>query len=200
HVRETTTTTQNPAVDNLAEKPVRLIYGPAGIVQVAKIRKQSDIHEDGDESVLSTQEYIRKVVDDVGEDANFKGGSWVNAVKFVNANGGGIVNGCLGDIKNYLKNGKFEQVISIIKFYTPNAHVFSSKPSILYVYIIMRNVVKVFHKDTLHCNGNGVGGSEMLDEEEIMKLLEEEEMADLELQAIGMLLIKRINTNKINKH
>ncbi|GJZ35897.1 hypothetical protein Tco_0581714, partial [Tanacetum coccineum] len=37
HVRETATT-QNPVVDNLEEKPVRLILGLAGIVQVAKLR------------------------------------------------------------------------------------------------------------------------------------------------------------------
>ncbi|GJX72166.1 hypothetical protein Tco_0309337 [Tanacetum coccineum] len=96
HVRETTTTTQNPDVDNLEEKSVRIILGHVGIVQVANLYKQSNIHEGGDESVLSTQEYIRKVVDDI------------------------------------------------------------------------------FHKNTVPSNGSGVGGSGMLDEEEIMKLLKEE--------------------------
>ncbi|GKD48533.1 hypothetical protein Tco_1277509 [Tanacetum coccineum] len=69
----------------------------------------------------SLQQPHRKVVDDVGEDEDFKGGSWVSAVEFVNANGGGIVNGCLGDIENYLKNGKLKQVVAIIKSCTPNA-------------------------------------------------------------------------------
>ncbi|GJX45640.1 hypothetical protein Tco_0262316 [Tanacetum coccineum] len=93
HVRETTTTTttQNPVVDNLEKKPVRIIPGPAGIVQLAKLRKQSDIHEGGDESVLSTQEYMKKVVEDVG------------------------------DIKNFFKNEKLEQVVAIIKSCTSNA-------------------------------------------------------------------------------
>nr|GEW89131.1 hypothetical protein [Tanacetum cinerariifolium] len=90
HVRKTTTTTQNPDVDNLEENPVRIILGHAGIVQADKLHKQSDIHEGGDESVLSTQEYIRKVVKDVDEDEDFKGGSWVSAVEFVNANGEGL--------------------------------------------------------------------------------------------------------------
>nr|GFA58987.1 hypothetical protein [Tanacetum cinerariifolium] len=71
YVRETTTTTQNPVADNLKENPVRTIPGYAGIVQVAKLRKQSDIHE--------------------------------------------------GDIENYLKNGKLEQVVVIIKSCTLNA-------------------------------------------------------------------------------
>ncbi|GJZ14094.1 hypothetical protein Tco_0549324 [Tanacetum coccineum] len=125
HVRETTTTTQtlvssqNPDVDNLKEKPVRIIPGPTGLVQATQLRKQADIHKGGDDFVLSTQEYIRKVVEDVGEDEDFKGGSWVSTVEFVNSNGG-IVNGCLGDIKNYLKNEKLEQVVAIIKSRTPN--------------------------------------------------------------------------------
>nr|GEY34098.1 GPCR kinase [Tanacetum cinerariifolium] len=152
--------------------------------------------------------------------------SWVSAVEFVNANGGGIVNGCLGDIENYLKNGKLEKVFAIIKSYTSNAlgdltvtlkdlsdtipgtihHkvineggygkditvgsslilanvlVLSPKPSMHYLNITMRNVVKVFYKYSVPGNGSGVGGSGMLDEEEIIKLLEEEEMAYLELQ------------------
>ncbi|GKC73877.1 hypothetical protein Tco_1119760 [Tanacetum coccineum] len=87
HVHVTTTTTQNPDVDNLEGKSVRIIPGPAGIVQAIKLRKQSDIHEGGNESVLSTQEYIRKVVEDVGEDEDFKGRPWVSAIEFVNANG-----------------------------------------------------------------------------------------------------------------
>nr|GEV81906.1 EEIG1/EHBP1 N-terminal domain-containing protein [Tanacetum cinerariifolium] len=54
-----------------------------------------------------------------------------------------------------------------------------------YLNITMRNVVKVFHKDTVPGSGSGVGGSGMLDEEEIMKLLEEKEMVELELQVFG---------------
>nr|GEV82148.1 reverse transcriptase domain-containing protein [Tanacetum cinerariifolium] len=94
YVRETTTTTQtrvssqNPDIDSLEENPIRIIPGPAGIVQASKLRKKVNIQEGGDESVLLTQEYIRKVVEDVGENENFKGGSWVSAVEFDNANGG----------------------------------------------------------------------------------------------------------------
>ncbi|GKA58775.1 ribonuclease H-like domain-containing protein [Tanacetum coccineum] len=196
-----------------------------GIVQLAKLRKQSDIHKGGDESVLSTQEYMKKVVKDEGEDEDFKSGSWVSATEYVNANGG-IVSGCLGDIKNFLKNGKLEQVVSIIKSCSPNAlsdltvtmkdlsgtipgaihhkvineggyekditvvlanvSVFSPIPSMHYLNITMRNVVKVFHKDSVLGNGSSVGGSEMLmEEEEIVKLMKEEEMADLELHVCG---------------
>ncbi|GKB78543.1 GPCR kinase [Tanacetum coccineum] len=55
----------------------------------------------------------------------------------------------------------------------PNVLVFS-KPSMHYLKITMRNVVKVFFKDTVPGSGSGVGGSEMLmKEEEIVKLMEE---------------------------
>ncbi|GKD75694.1 GPCR kinase [Tanacetum coccineum] len=64
-----------------------------------------------------------------------------------------------------------------------NVSVFSPKLSMHYLNITMRNVIKVFHKDSVPGNGSGVGGSGMLmEEEEIVKLMEEEEMADLKLQ------------------
>nr|GEZ46954.1 hypothetical protein [Tanacetum cinerariifolium] len=52
--------------------------------------------------------------DDVGEDEDFKCGSWVSAIEYANANGV-IVSGCLGDIKNFLKNGKLDQVLETVK-------------------------------------------------------------------------------------
>nr|GEU73244.1 hypothetical protein [Tanacetum cinerariifolium] len=82
--------------------------------------------------------------------------SWVSVIEFVNANDGVIVNRCFGDIENYLENGKLEKVVAIIKSCTPNAL-----------------------DDLTWCSGSG-----MLDEEEIIKLLEEE-MVDLELQVCG---------------
>nr|GEV75970.1 hypothetical protein [Tanacetum cinerariifolium] len=137
---------------------------------------------------MSTQEYIKKVVEDVGEDEDLTHGRWVSMVDFVNANGG-IESGCLGDIKSFLKNGKLDQVVSTIKSYEGygkdiivgyvlilhHVLVFSSKPSLYYLDITMRNLVKVFHKDTIPRNSSGIGGSGMLDKEEIIKLLEEEE-------------------------
>ncbi|GJV09303.1 shikimate O-hydroxycinnamoyltransferase-like protein [Tanacetum coccineum] len=101
------------------QRPIRIIPGPAGIVQLAKLRKQSDIHEGGGDSVLSTQEYMKKVVEDVGEDEDFKSGSWVRATDYVNANG--IVSGCLRDIKKFLNNGKLDLVVAIVKSFSLNA-------------------------------------------------------------------------------
>ncbi|PWA82665.1 hypothetical protein CTI12_AA176290 [Artemisia annua] len=119
-----------------------------------------------------TQEYIKKIVEDVGMDEDFNRGPWLSAIEYVK-NNGGIVSGCLGDIKKDLNKGKLEQVIAIVKSCTPNVlgdlkvtlkdlSVFSPKSSIHYLNITMRNVVKVFHKDTLVGNGSG-NSEEMLE-------------------------------------
>nr|GEW21851.1 hypothetical protein [Tanacetum cinerariifolium] len=175
HVRETITITSTQNTDSIVQvekvekKPVRIIPDPAGIVQLAKICKQSDIHEGGDDFVLSTQESMKQVVKDVGEDEDFNNGSWVGAIEYVKANGG-IVSGCLGDIKTFLKNEKHEQVVAIIKSCSLNAF----------------GDLKVTVKDLSGTLAGSIhykviiegGGSEMLmEEEEIVKLVEEEEMA-----------------------
>ncbi|GJX50754.1 zf-CCHC domain-containing protein [Tanacetum coccineum] len=156
------------------QNQVRIIHGPAAIVQQAKLLKE------------------KKVVEDEGEDDDFKSGPWVNATNYVNTNGG-TVTGCLGDIKKFLKNGKLDQVVTIVKSCSPNVignlivtmkdlirtipetihykvigegdygkeitvgtalilanvSVFSPKPSMHYLNITMRNIVKVFRKDTI---------------------------------------------------
>ncbi|GJX24099.1 hypothetical protein Tco_0228544 [Tanacetum coccineum] len=93
---------------------VRIIPGPAGIVQQAKKLKENVFIIGSDGALMSTQEYMQKVVDDVGEDEDFKSEAWVSATDYVNANGG-TVTGCLGDINNFLKNGKLDQVVAIVK-------------------------------------------------------------------------------------
>nr|GEY97088.1 hypothetical protein [Tanacetum cinerariifolium] len=149
-----------------------------------------------DDSVLSTQDYMKQVVEDVGEDQDFNSGSWVGATEYVKANGG-IVSGCFGDIKTFIKNGKLEQVVAIIKSCSSNAlgdlkvtvkdiFVFSPNPSMHYLNITKKNMVNVFHKDFIHGNGSGVGMSGLLmEKKEIVKLIEEEEMDDLELHVCG---------------
>ncbi|GKD11249.1 hypothetical protein Tco_1190934 [Tanacetum coccineum] len=123
---EITTTTQtlfssqNNQVDNNVVKPIRIIPGPAGIVQTAKLRKLADTREGGEDSVMSTQEYIRKVIEDVDEDDDFTRALWLSVVEYINVDGR-IVTGCFGDVKNFLKNGKLEKFVAVIKSCTPNA-------------------------------------------------------------------------------
>ncbi|GKD51721.1 hypothetical protein Tco_1280697, partial [Tanacetum coccineum] len=153
------------------QKPVRIILDPAGIVQAAMLLKQTNIQDGGEGCVMSTHEYTKKVVEDVGEDEDFKSGSW----------------------ENFLKKGKVDQVVAIFKSCSPNVtgdltmilkdlsgtipdtihhkviddggyekdiivgsalilanvSIFSPKLSMHYLNITMRSVVKVFRKDTV---------------------------------------------------
>ncbi|GJW64714.1 AAA+ ATPase domain-containing protein, partial [Tanacetum coccineum] len=152
----------------------------------------------GEGCVMSTQEYIKKVVEDVTEDEDFKSGSWVSATEYVNANGGIVILHSECDWRSHvtlkdlsgtihhkvIDEGGYGKDITVgAALILANVLVFSLKPSMHYLNITMRNVVKVFHKDTVPGSGSGVGGSGMLmeEEEEIVKLIEEEEMPDLEL-------------------
>nr|GEX91825.1 hypothetical protein [Tanacetum cinerariifolium] len=172
--------------------PVRIILGSAGVVQRAKLLRENIFILDSDEALMSTQEYMQKVVEDVGEDDDFNSGAWFSDTNYVIATGG-TVTGYLGDINNFLKKGKLEQVVVIIKSCSPhalgdlnvtmkdlsgtipetvhhkvigeggyakditmgatmifvNVSVFTPKPSEHYLNITMRNVVKVFRKDTV---------------------------------------------------
>ncbi|GJS49480.1 hypothetical protein Tco_0599601 [Tanacetum coccineum] len=100
--------------------PVRIIPGPAGLVQRARLLKENVFILDTDGALMSTEEYMQKVVEDVGEDADFNSGTWVSATNYMNAFGG-TVTGCLGDIDNFLKREKLEQVVAIVKSCSPNA-------------------------------------------------------------------------------
>ncbi|GJS84201.1 zf-CCHC domain-containing protein [Tanacetum coccineum] len=168
--------------------PVRIIPGPVGFIQQAKLLKEKVFILDSDGALMSSQEYMQKVVEDVGEDDDFKSGSWVSVTNYVNANGD-TVTGCLGDIKNFLKNEKLDQVVAIVKSCSPNVlgdltvtmkdisgtihhkvigdggyenditvgaalilanvSVITPKPSMHYLNITKKNVVKVFRKDTV---------------------------------------------------
>nr|GEU89242.1 hypothetical protein [Tanacetum cinerariifolium] len=116
----------------------------------AKLRKQSEIHEGGGDSVLSAQEYMKKVVEDVGDDEDFKSGSWVSATDYVNANGG-IVSGYLGDIKKFLNKGKLDKVVAIVKSCSLNL--------IGDLTVTMKDISGTIHK-TIHHKVIGEGGYE----------------------------------------
>ncbi|GJV32041.1 hypothetical protein Tco_1392441 [Tanacetum coccineum] len=67
----------------------------------AKLLKENVFILDPDGALMSTQEYMQKVVDD----ADFNSGAWVSVTNFVNAFGGTVTR-CLGDIDNFLKKEK----------------------------------------------------------------------------------------------
>nr|GEX99470.1 hypothetical protein [Tanacetum cinerariifolium] len=151
HVRETITITSTENTD--------------GIVQVEEVDKKP----------------VRIIPGpaDVREDEDFNSGPWVGATEYVKANGG-IVSGCLGDIKTFLKNGKLEQVVAIIKSCSLNAlgHLKVT------VKDLSGTLAGLIHYKVINTGGKTC--SEMLmEEEEIVKLVKEEKMADLELHVCG---------------
>nr|GEY61949.1 hypothetical protein [Tanacetum cinerariifolium] len=91
--------------------PVRIIPGPMGVVQRAKLLRENVFILDSDGALMSTQEYMQKVAEDVGEDDDFNSGAWFSATNYVIA----TVTSCLGHINNFLKKGKLEQVVAIVK-------------------------------------------------------------------------------------
>ncbi|GJX29437.1 transposase, MuDR, MULE transposase domain protein [Tanacetum coccineum] len=167
--------------------PVRIIRGPAGIVQLSSSTRVTPSPSTPNP---------------------------VSATEYVNANGG-IVIGCLGDIDNNLKKEKLDQVVAIVKSCSPNVlgnlivtmkdlsstipepihykvigegaygkditvggamilanvSVFSPKPLMHYLNITKRNMVKVFHKDTVPESGS----EGFLTEKEQQQLAQDEE-------------------------
>nr|GEV22572.1 hypothetical protein [Tanacetum cinerariifolium] len=101
--------TQEMYVD---EKATRIIPGPAGIFQMDRIHKLNNFND------APTQEYIRKLIDDVSEADDFKRRPWITVLEFINDNGE-IEGGCFSDIKSYLKNGKLDKVVAIVTLCKP---------------------------------------------------------------------------------
>ncbi|GKF03697.1 hypothetical protein Tco_0030620 [Tanacetum coccineum] len=116
---QTLISAQNHQVDTYVECEQALDIDDSDLRLTPVLSKLVDIQEGGEESVMSTQEYIRKVIEDVGEDDDFTCASWLSAIDYVNVDGG-IVTGCFGDAKKFLKNGKLEKVVAIIKSCTLN--------------------------------------------------------------------------------
>nr|GEZ61448.1 hypothetical protein [Tanacetum cinerariifolium] len=106
----------HPFGDNNA---IRIIPGPAGILQLVKLRKTSKIREGGHNGEMSTQEYVRKRTEEASEDDHFTRGPWLNAIQYLVVEGS-IATGCLGELKTFIKNGKLEKVVAVIKSCTPN--------------------------------------------------------------------------------
>ncbi|GJV42683.1 hypothetical protein Tco_1421123 [Tanacetum coccineum] len=76
----------------------RIIPGPTGILQKALLRKNADVMAGGHDNIMTTQEYVKKVNEDVSEDDHFTLGPWLSAI--VHLNGEGVMpSGCLCDMK-----------------------------------------------------------------------------------------------------
>ncbi|GJW78463.1 hypothetical protein Tco_0140145 [Tanacetum coccineum] len=141
--------------------PVRIIPGPAGLVQRAKQLKENVFILDPDRALMSTQEYMQKVVEDVGEDSDFNSGAWISATNYVFSTGGTFCSpNCLGDRNVTMKDlsgtvrgtlhhklldvGYGKDIHVGAAMILANVFVFTPKPSEHYLNITKKNVVKVF--------------------------------------------------------
>ncbi|GJV38169.1 hypothetical protein Tco_1410646 [Tanacetum coccineum] len=103
------------------QNPVTIIHGPAGVVQVS-----SNIRA---EPYPSTPNLVRIIPGPAGivqqakllkeKDDDFNSGAWVSATNYVMAFGGTVI-GCLGDIDNFMKKGKLDHIVAIVKSCSPN--------------------------------------------------------------------------------
>nr|GEW83719.1 hypothetical protein [Tanacetum cinerariifolium] len=154
---------------------VRIILGLAGIVQQAKLLKERDILLGRDGAVMSTQEYMQKVVEDVNEDEDFnnidnfmkkrKLEQVVAIVKSCSSNMLGDLNVTLKDLSSTIPGTIHYKVFDVNSYgkditvgaamILANVFVFTPKPSQHYLYITMRNVIEVFRKYTVFGSGSG---------------------------------------------
>ncbi|PWA68015.1 hypothetical protein CTI12_AA101440 [Artemisia annua] len=187
--------------DISGEASVRIIPGPAGVYQRVKLRKIADTREGFDDDFtrgpwLSAIEYANAngwvVYGCLGDIKSYIKKGKVDLVfaiiKSCTPNALGDLTVTLKDLSGSLSGtihhkiineGGYGKDVNIgAALILRNISVFSPKSG-HYLNITMKNLVKVFKKDT------PPGSSEILDEEKIMKLLEEEEMPEIELQIRG---------------
>ncbi|GJR75597.1 RNA-directed DNA polymerase, eukaryota [Tanacetum coccineum] len=91
--------------------PVRIIPGPAGTVQLSSNTcfEPSSSTPNPDGALMSTQEYMQKVVEDVGEDDDFNSGAWISATNYVISTGGTfLITGVIYNILNKENKNPFQ--------------------------------------------------------------------------------------------
>nr|GFA80393.1 hypothetical protein [Tanacetum cinerariifolium] len=135
-VHVSSSTRVEPSTSNL--NPVRIIPSSASLVQQAKLLKEKVFILDPDGALMSTQQYMDKVVEDVGDDDDF------------NSTIPGIIHH-----KVIGKGGYGKDITVGAAMILTNVSVFSPTPSKHYLNITVRNVVEVFRKDTVLGNGSG---------------------------------------------
>nr|GEX44022.1 hypothetical protein [Tanacetum cinerariifolium] len=74
----------------------------------------------GHHNILTTQEYVKKVNEDVSEDDHFMKGPWLQAIVYLHGEGLSV-SGYLGDMKKNCIKGKLELVVGVVKSCTPNS-------------------------------------------------------------------------------
>nr|GEU43142.1 hypothetical protein [Tanacetum cinerariifolium] len=73
---------------HLKKPKERIILGLAGILQKALLRKNADVMLGGHDNIMTTQEYVKKVNEDVFEADHFTLGPWLRAIVHLHGEGG----------------------------------------------------------------------------------------------------------------
>nr|GEV01092.1 hypothetical protein [Tanacetum cinerariifolium] len=105
------------------------------------------------------------MVEDVGEHEDFKSEAWVSTTDYVNTNGGTVTGFTMKDLPGIIpgtihykaigEGGYGKDIIVRAALILANVLVFSPKSLMHYLNITMRNVVKVFHKDSVLGSDSG---------------------------------------------
>ncbi|GKD93986.1 hypothetical protein Tco_1373823, partial [Tanacetum coccineum] len=151
---QTLFSSQNNQVAKCVVKPIRIIPGYAGIVQTAKLRKLVDTRESEEGSVMSTQEYIRKLL----RMWNGKLEKIVVVIKSCTLNALGDLTVTLKDLSGIISGTIHYKVLTeerFAKVFTVGSDLMLYNVSVLspkqsthhYLNITKKNMVKVFHKD-----------------------------------------------------
>nr|GEU39795.1 hypothetical protein [Tanacetum cinerariifolium] len=138
------------------QNQVRIIPGPASIVQQAKLPKEKVFILGSDGALMSTQEYMQKDIKNFLK--NGKLDQVIAIVKSCSLNAIGDLTLTMKDLTVTIPGTIHYKVIGEVGYekditvraalILANILVFSPKPSMHYLNITMRNVVKVFRKDT----------------------------------------------------
>ncbi|GJW00104.1 15-cis-phytoene desaturase, chloroplastic/chromoplastic [Tanacetum coccineum] len=92
--------------------PVRIIPGPAGLVQRAKLLKENVFILDPDGALMSTQEYMQKFVEDVGKLEQV-----VAIVKSCSPNALGDLNVTLKDLSGIAPGTIHSKVLDVVRLW-----------------------------------------------------------------------------------
>ncbi|GKB88971.1 hypothetical protein Tco_0961243 [Tanacetum coccineum] len=140
---QTLFSSQKNQVDNCVVKPIRIIPGPAGIVQMTKLYKLVDTQEGGEESKFLKNGKLKKVVAVIKSCTPNALGDLIVTLKDLS----GIIFGTI-HYKVLIKERFAKAIIVGAALILHNVSVFSPKQSTHhYLNITKKSMVKVFHKD-----------------------------------------------------
>ncbi|KNA25450.1 hypothetical protein SOVF_006530 [Spinacia oleracea] len=109
---------QQPSSTATLSPPGHRIPGPAAAIQAAMHRKNRFNCDANQAPDISTQEYIRRVEEDFGEE--FSRNPWVFAIDFLRSDGVFDTITPLRAIKKCVNAERFDKVVAIVKSCTPN--------------------------------------------------------------------------------